>query len=207
VPRFQAEYGRAPNQRELASLLDQVNLRTRKDKDGVSDWDETERGWQAKAAQKAARTLRHCTGVLSAENVTAQRRMTQAGRSHHFHVVTAQHAKIQRAQFLKPRRRQTAQMFQQVPSGIPGDARSVDVQLVLHQAHVWLGARNGDEALLGQFVQPGPALKEVRRFDEAITACQDAAAIFRDTGDRHGEGLALEGVGRALDKAGGPGKR
>jgi hypothetical protein len=54
VPRFQAEYGRAPNQRELASLLDQVNLRTRKDKDGVSDWDETKRGWQAKAAPPIA---------------------------------------------------------------------------------------------------------------------------------------------------------
>jgi hypothetical protein len=81
VPRFQAEYGRAPNQRELASPLDQANLRTRQDKDGVSDWDETKRGWQAKAAQKAARTLRHCAGVLRVENVTAQRRMTRAWRS------------------------------------------------------------------------------------------------------------------------------
>jgi tetratricopeptide (TPR) repeat protein len=93
-------------------------------------------------------------------------------------------------------------MFQQVSSGIPDDARSVDVQLVLHHAHVRVGARNGDEALLGQFLQPGPDLKQVRRFDEAITACQDAAAIFRDTGDRHGEGLALAGPGRALDEAG-----
>jgi hypothetical protein len=31
----------------------------------------------------------------------------------------------------------------------------------------------------------------VRRFEEAITACQDAAAIFRETGDRHREGTAL----------------
>jgi hypothetical protein len=53
VPCFQAEYGRAPNQRELASLMDKANLRTRKGKDGVIDWDETTRGWQAKAAQKA----------------------------------------------------------------------------------------------------------------------------------------------------------
>jgi tetratricopeptide (TPR) repeat protein len=42
----------------------------------------------------------------------------------------------------------------------------------------------------------------VRRFEEAITAHQDAAAIFRETGDRHGEGLALEGLGLALDEAG-----
>jgi len=53
VPRFWAEYGRAPNQRELASLMDKANLRTRKGKDGVIDWDAATRGWQAKAAQKA----------------------------------------------------------------------------------------------------------------------------------------------------------
>ena len=41
----------------------------------------------------------------------------------------------------------------------------------------------------------------MRRFDEAITAHQDAAAIFRDTGDRHGQGLALEGLGLALEEA------
>jgi AAA domain/TrwC relaxase len=55
VPAFQAEYGRAPNQRELASLMDKANLRTRKGKgkDGVTDWEEMTRGWQAKAARKA----------------------------------------------------------------------------------------------------------------------------------------------------------
>jgi len=53
VPRFQAEHGRPPNQRELASLMDKANLRTRKGKDGVIDWDAVTRGWQAKAAQKA----------------------------------------------------------------------------------------------------------------------------------------------------------
>jgi hypothetical protein len=31
----------------------------------------------------------------------------------------------------------------------------------------------------------------VRRFDEAITACQDAAAIYCEPGDRHREGIAL----------------
>jgi hypothetical protein len=28
VPRFQAEHGQAPNQRELAALMDKANLRT-----------------------------------------------------------------------------------------------------------------------------------------------------------------------------------
>jgi hypothetical protein len=53
VPRFQAEYGRAPNQRELASLMDKANLRTRRGKDDVIDRDAATRGWQAEAAQKA----------------------------------------------------------------------------------------------------------------------------------------------------------
>ena len=37
----------------------------------------------------------------------------------------------------------------------------------------------------------GSALQEARRFDEAITACQDAAAIFRETGDEHNERIAV----------------
>jgi hypothetical protein len=32
---------------------------------------------------------------------------------------------------------------------------------------------------------------EVRRFNEASTACQAAAAIYRETEDRHNEGVAL----------------
>ena len=44
----------------------------------------------------------------------------------------------------------------------------------------------------------GNALQEVRRFEEAITACQDAAAIYRDTGDHHREGMALNNLGSAL---------
>ena len=44
----------------------------------------------------------------------------------------------------------------------------------------------------------GLALRQVRRFDEAITARQDAAAIYRETGDRHGEGRALTNLGVAL---------
>ena len=38
----------------------------------------------------------------------------------------------------------------------------------------------------------------MRRFGEAITACRDAAAICRETGDRHGEGMALNNLGLAL---------
>ena len=37
----------------------------------------------------------------------------------------------------------------------------------------------------------GLALREVERFEEAISACQDAAAIFRETGDRYSEGMVL----------------
>ena len=37
----------------------------------------------------------------------------------------------------------------------------------------------------------GVALWEVRRFDEAITAHQDAAAIYRETGDEYRENIAL----------------
>jgi tetratricopeptide (TPR) repeat protein len=44
----------------------------------------------------------------------------------------------------------------------------------------------------------GLALCKAGRFDEAITACQDAAAIYRETGDRHSEGIALNNLGIAL---------
>ena len=73
--------GRAPNQRELASLLDKANLRTRKGKDEVIDWDETERGWQAKAAQKAGVDLALLHQRVSRRERSASRRVTQAGRS------------------------------------------------------------------------------------------------------------------------------
>ncbi len=39
-----------------------------------------------------------------------------------------------------------------------------------------------------------------RRFDEAMTVYQDAAAIYRDTGDRRGEGAALNNLGNALQE-------
>jgi tetratricopeptide (TPR) repeat protein len=42
------------------------------------------------------------------------------------------------------------------------------------------------------------ALADARRFDEAISALQDVAAIHRETGDLHGEGMALTALGVAL---------
>jgi hypothetical protein len=50
VPRFQAEHRLAPNQRELAAPQERATLRTRVNKDGVTDWDAAARGWQAAAA-------------------------------------------------------------------------------------------------------------------------------------------------------------
>ena len=41
----------------------------------------------------------------------------------------------------------------------------------------------------------------MRRFEEAITAHQEDLATCPDTGDRHGDGMALEGLGVALQEA------
>jgi hypothetical protein len=58
----------------------------------------------------------------------------------------------------------------------------------------------------GSHAQPAPspaaarrggALHEVRRFDEAITACQDAIAIYRETGNQYREGIMRENLERA----------
>ena len=38
--------------------------------------------------------------------------------------------------------------------------------------------------------------------EEAITAYQDAVVILRETGDRHGEGLALTNLGIVLRRVG-----
>ena len=48
----------------------------------------------------------------------------------------------------------------------------------------------------------GVALAEVGRFEEAITAQQEAAVTFREVGDRHGEGIALHNLGLAHAEAG-----
>ena len=50
----------------------------------------------------------------------------------------------------------------------------------------------------GALTSLGVALREVRRFEEAVSAHQDAVAIYRETGDRHGEGMALNNLGTAL---------
>ena len=46
----------------------------------------------------------------------------------------------------------------------------------------------------------GAARWELRRFDEALAACQAAVKIFRETGEKHSEGLALTNLGIALWK-------
>jgi len=40
----------------------------------------------------------------------------------------------------------------------------------------------------------GAALHEVSRFEEAIAACQDAGAIFRETGDHDSERIAVDNL-------------
>jgi tetratricopeptide (TPR) repeat protein len=58
-----------------------------------------------------------------------------------------------------------------------------------------LGDRDGEARALNNL---GGALQELWRFEEAITAHQDAATIYRQTGDRPGEARALNNLGRAL---------
>ena len=65
---------------------------------------------------------------------------------------------------------------------------------------VLLGRDFTNTTFVAQHSAPAPVAlaQQVRRFEEAITAYQDAAAIYRETGDRHREGLALVGLGLAL---------
>ena len=58
-----------------------------------------------------------------------------------------------------------------------------------------LGVRLGEGITLANL---GNALAEARRSDEAITACQDAVAIFRETSDQRREGMTLANLGNAL---------
>jgi tetratricopeptide (TPR) repeat protein len=58
-----------------------------------------------------------------------------------------------------------------------------------------LNRRDSEAAALNNL---GLALWAVRRFEEAISAHQDAAAIFLQTGDRHSEGRVLNNLGTAL---------
>ena len=73
--------------------------------------------------------------------------------------------------------------------------------------HLPLGRPPGTTTVTAHlFARPlsnlSPALLGVGRFEDAITASQGAAAIFRETGDRHGEGQALNNLGVALLKVG-----
>jgi hypothetical protein len=47
----------------------------------------------------------------------------------------------------------------------------------------------------------GIALLKGQRFEDAVTTLQDAAVIFRETGDRRREGAVLNNLGGALLKA------
>jgi tetratricopeptide (TPR) repeat protein len=62
-----------------------------------------------------------------------------------------------------------------------------------------LGDQANEAAALANLADP---LQEVGRFEEAITACQDAAAFFRRVGDRYHEGGVLNNLGVALRGAG-----
>jgi len=42
------------------------------------------------------------------------------------------------------------------------------------------------------------SLQDLRQWDDAITALQDAVAIYREADDRHGEASALNSLGVAL---------
>jgi tetratricopeptide (TPR) repeat protein len=57
---------------------------------------------------------------------------------------------------------------------------------------------NDKDIEAGALTSLGNALVEARRFEEAVSAHQDAAGIFRAAGDRHGEGRALNNLGLAL---------
>jgi tetratricopeptide (TPR) repeat protein len=57
------------------------------------------------------------------------------------------------------------------------------------------GARHSEGTALNNL---GLTLREVGRFDEAITAWQDAAAIYRQTSDQYREHSALEHLEHAI---------
>ncbi len=62
-----------------------------------------------------------------------------------------------------------------------------------------LGDRGNEAAAL---INLGSALLRMGRFEEAISICQDAAAIFREAGDRRREGQVLNNLGLALQNVG-----
>jgi tetratricopeptide (TPR) repeat protein len=96
-----------------------------------------------------------------------------------------------------------------VPWSARGPARDLSGGLAVEEIgdHLYLVTDGDYQAMVADtgkgivaFDAPWGALEDLRRFDEAITACQDAAAIFRDTGDRLREGMALGNLGTALQE-------
>ena len=71
----------------------------------------------------------------------------------------------------------------------------------LQDRHLPGGLRTG-AGRAGQQGNLADALLEAGRMEEAITSYRDAVAIFRETGDRHGEGRAVGNLGIALRRAG-----
>jgi tetratricopeptide (TPR) repeat protein len=75
----------------------------------------------------------------------------------------------------------------------------LSITLMSRDAAVRKRDQNSEAAALNNL---GLALFEMRRFDEAITAHQDAAAILRETGSQNDEGMALNNLGLALRTVG-----
>jgi tetratricopeptide (TPR) repeat protein len=75
----------------------------------------------------------------------------------------------------------------------------IDESIITNEIGLAASRRLGDRDQEGLVLNNlGLALRESRRFEEAITALQDAATIFRETGDRHLEGHAVGNLGPAL---------
>jgi tetratricopeptide (TPR) repeat protein len=63
--------------------------------------------------------------------------------------------------------------------------------------------RQGDRATVAAALSNlGGALRAARRSEEAISAYQDSAAIYRETKNQHGEGTSLNNLGLALEEVG-----
>ena len=67
--------------------------------------------------------------------------------------------------------------------------RYLDDLLTVTEAALAAARRAGDTAAEGRALSNlGNAYRELRRFEEAIGCYQQSLAIYRETGDRHGEG-------------------
>jgi tetratricopeptide (TPR) repeat protein len=84
-----------------------------------------------------------------------------------------------------------------------GLRRRLDDRLAIAMVSLEAARRSGDRweqaAALANLADP---LQELGRFEEAIAACQEAAAFCRQVGNRHQEGGVLNNLGVALRGAG-----